>query len=142
MFRGSNDKKDDLAVLFELKNLIETHSVKTSLRDVRDPDEKVSQLGGQIDELNGKLDELKDIVTGINVNKEGAKKVKIKKEIIAILGRNKRLNPSGLGKLIGLSRARSNEYLRELEDEKIVKGIIINKKKFYMLENDIAKGAF
>ena len=43
---------------------------------------------------------------------------------------------------MGLSRARSNEYLRELEEEKIVKGMVVNKKKFYMLEGDIAKRAF
>jgi hypothetical protein len=142
MFRSSGEKKDDLTVLFEIKNLIESRSVKTALRDVRDPDEKLTQIHGRMDDLNGKLDELRDIVTGLKSAKDGTKKLRMKKEIITTLDRQKRLNPSELGKFMGLSRVRANEYLRELEEEKIVKGIVINRKKFYMLEDDIAKKAF
>jgi DNA-binding Lrp family transcriptional regulator len=59
----------------------------------------------------------------------------MKKEIISLLKKHKNLSSSQLSKLIGLSRTRCNEYLKELEREEIAENITVGRKKIYRLRN-------
>ncbi|MBI4175598.1 MAG: winged helix-turn-helix domain-containing protein [Candidatus Aenigmarchaeota archaeon] len=135
----STNRKSDLLMLFEIKKLIEKGSV---ISKYQSSSEKITQIHSEIKDLTAKFEELKDVVIRVKNKGDSQKKLKTKKEVISMLQKHKRLNPSQLAKIIGLSRVRANEYLRELEDEKIVKGIVINRKKFYMLEDDIKESGY
>ncbi|GEM_PF-2282873 len=130
------DKKD-ISKLFEIKHIIEKGSTSVACGE---GEGSINRIYSELDSLNKKFEELRDVVIGLK--KHGSsistpRKNMVKREIIALLQKHKRLNSSQLGKIIGLSRVRANEYLKELEDESIAKGITIKKKKFYMLENDL-----
>ena len=127
-------KQEDVNTMFELKHLIEKSSNMISPGNESD----VKRIHSELDELNKKFEELKDVVVGVKKEGESSRKKKVKSEIVRLLQENKRLNPAQLGRLLGLSRVRANEYLREMEDDKILKGLIIKKRKFYMLEKGMA----
>ena len=99
----------------------------------------VKKIHSELDELNKRFEELRDVVVGVKKEGESSRKKKVKQEIVRLLQENKKLNPSQLGKLLGLSRVRANEYLREMEDDKILRGILVKKRKFYMLETGMSK---
>lgn len=130
------DRKQDLTTLFEIKHMIEKGSTSIVCGDGGG---SITKIYSELGDLNQKFEELRDIVVGIkkNNNVSSPRKNTVKREIIAILQKQKRLNSTQLGKMIGLSRVRANEYLRELEDERITRGVTVRKKKFYMLENDL-----
>jgi len=127
-------KEEDVNMMFDLKHLIEKSSNMISPESESD----VKRIHSELDELNKRFEELKDVVVGVKKDGESSRKKKVKKEIVRLIQENKRLNPTQLGKLLGLSRVRANEYLREMEDDKILKGLIIKKRKFYMLEKSVA----
>jgi len=133
--RKKDDEEDDVEVMFDLKHIIEKSS-NTIAFDSEDG--SVKKIQSELENLNKKVEDLKDVVVGVKKDGESKRKKNVKKEIVRILQEKTRLNPAQLGKILGLSRVRSNEYLREMEDERIVKGMLIKKKKFYMLESDIA----
>lgn len=138
MARKHESKKSDIVSLFEIKNLIEMSSLRLQRSG---SGTNIARIHEEMRSLNKKFDDLKDVVVGIKKRGESPRKIAMKKEIISLLKEHKRLNPGKLASLIGLSRVRANEYLRELEEERIAKGIIINKKRFYMLEEDLSKKA-
>jgi len=127
-------KEEDTNMMFDLKHLIEKSSNMISPESESD----VKRIHSELDELNRRFEELKDVVVGVKKEGESSRKKKVKREIVRLMQENKRLNPTQLGKLLGLSRVRANEYLREMEDDKILKGLIIKKRKFYMLEKSVA----
>jgi len=129
------DKEEDVNMMFDLKHLIEKSSNMISPESESD----VKRIHSELDELNKRFDELKDVVVGVKKEGESNRKKKVKREIVRLIQENKRLNPTQLGKLLGLSRVRANEYLREMEDDKILKGLIIKKRKFYMLDNRVSR---
>ena len=129
-------KKSDLVTLLEIKNMIEMSSLRMQNMD---SGTNLTRLHSEMKNLNKKFDDLKDVVVGIKKKGDSPRKTAMKKEIISLLKEHRRLNPAKLANLIGLSRVRANEYLREMEQEKITKGLIINKKRFYMLEEDLKK---
>lgn len=130
--RGGKD--EDVNTMFELKHLIE----KSSNTILPESESNVKKIHSELDELNRRFEELKDVVVGVKKDGESSRKKKVKREIVRLMQENKRLNPTQLGKLLGLSRVRSNEYLREMEDDKILKSIVIKKRKFYMLESGVS----
>jgi len=120
--------------LLEIRNLIEKSSSKFNIDK---GDVTISRINDQLKNLNSKFDELRDLVITAKSRGDSPRKIRTKKDIIGLLKKYGRLNPEKLGKLIGLSRARSNEYLKELENEGITKGIEIGKRKFYTLQSDL-----
>ena len=131
--RKTSDE-EALNALFEIKHLIEkSASTKPQVEN------SISKITERLEELNYKFEELKDVVIGLKKKRESTRKANIKKEIIRLLQKHKRLNSSKLGNLLGLSRVRANEYLKELEEERITRGVTINRKKFYMLHDDFLK---
>ena len=132
--KKKNIDNDELTALFEIKHIIEKSSTTKS-----QVDDGVSKINQRLEDLNFKFEELKDVVIGLKSKRESTRKSNIKKEIIVLLQKHKRLNSSGLGKLLGLSRVRANEYLKELEEERITKGMTISRKRYYMLNNEFLK---
>lgn len=132
----SSDDKSDLIMLFEIRNLIEKSSAKFG---VDTGGLTISRIDDQLKDLNAKFDELRDIVITAKSRGDSPRKIKTKKDTIAMLQKYGRLNSERLGKLIGLSRIRANEYLKELESEGITKSVVIGKKKFYMLHDDLVE---
>jgi biotin operon repressor len=132
----TRENKSDLVMLFEIRNLIEKSSAKFGF----DKGElTISRIHNQLNDLNSKFDELRDIVITAKSRGDSPRKIKTKKDIISMLNKYSRLNPEKLGNLIGLSRVRANEYLKELEGEGITKGIEVGKKKFYTLAEDLVE---
>jgi hypothetical protein len=131
----SDPKKQDILALFEIRHLIEKGSTSIVCGNGGG---SINKIYSELDAINKKFEELRDFVAG--VKKGGSitpRKNAVKKEIISLLQKHKRLTSAQLGKIIGLSRVRANEYMREMEDERITKGVTIKKKKFYMLESDL-----
>lgn len=128
------DRKSDLVMLLEMRNLIERSSGRVG---VDKSGMSINQLHDRLTDLHTKFDELRDIVITAKSRGDSPRKIKTKKDIITHLKKYGRLNPEKLGKLIGLSRIRANEYLKELENEGIAQGIEIGNKKFYKLADDL-----
>ena len=129
------EKQENLNTMFDLKHLIE----KSTNMLTPESESDVKKIHSELDELNKRFEELRDVVVGVKKEGESSRKKKVKQEIVRLLQENKKLNPSQLGKLLGLSRVRANEYLREMEDDKILRGILVKKRKFYMLETGMSK---
>lgn len=90
-------------------------------------------------ELDGKIEQnqllLKDLTNKyIKMNKEKNNiplKEKTKMAIKLILKKHGKMTSDQLSKIIHLSRTRCSEYLKELEDEKVIEGEVINRKKYF-----------
>ena len=136
MVNEKSKRDGDVQMLFDIKHIIEKS------RTVIHPSEEshISKIYSELDNLNKKFEDLKNLVIiGVKNRRESPKKNRIKKQIIFLLQKHKRLNSQQLGELLKLSRVRANEYLKEMENEKITKGVIIKRKKYYMLEDDLMK---
>ncbi len=138
---GSRDDKDkreqDVQMLFDIKHMIEK-----SFTVVRPGEEShITRIYSELDNLNKKFEDLKSIVlVGMKGRRgESPRKSRIKKQIILLLEKHKRMDSQQLGRILKLSRVRANEYLKELENEKIARGIVIKRRKFYMLADDLMK---
>jgi len=81
-------------------------------------------------------DLLQEIKRSLREKKREIVPVKLKKKeaIKLLLQKHGKLTSSMLSQLIGLSRTRCNEYLKELEEEGIVTSEIRDRKKYYMLK--------
>lgn len=94
--------------------------------------EDLERLNKKLDEMHGLLKDLKRNIK-MNNNRKLPLKLKTKEAIKLLLRKHGKLTSSHLADLIGLSRTRCNEYLREMEDEGEVKSEIMKKRKFYFL---------
>lgn len=126
-------EKTHVVKLLEIRNIIEKSSAKFNFEK---GDVTITRINDQLNDLSSKFDELRDLVITAKSRGDSPRKIKTKKDVITMLMKHGRLNPERLGKLIGLSRARANEYLKELEGEGITRGIEVGKKKFYTLHED------
>lgn len=99
----------------------------------------IFKLSEGVEQLNKKLDDIREILLEIKKESKPKKeevvpvKMRTKQAIKLFLKRHGKVTPSMLANVIGLSRTRCNEYLKEMEEEGIVKGEIEGKKKFYTL---------
>ena len=90
------------------------------------------------DDILKKLNDIEEKIDNLNNLKDtampdGPVKVKRKKEIVNLLLKHKKLTATQLSYLTKISRTRCNEYLKELEGSGMVKGDLIDKKKYYEL---------
>jgi len=130
----SIDNKVMTAIKSAIKELIE-------IRDMIRTDELKSEIKIGDDDILKKLNDIEeklDNLNNLNFNKDSAMpdgpvKVKRKKEIVNLLLKHKKLTATQLSYFIKISRTRCNEYLKELEGSGMVKGDLIDKKKYYEL---------
>ena len=88
----------------------------------------MDEIMAQLEELGHAVESLKDKWK----DDKGPVCLKREKQIIAIL-KDKSMTSSQIGKKIGISRSRVTEYLKQLEDDNIVFGKFVGRKKYYCL---------
>ena len=107
--------------ILRVKSLIQEPG---NIRVRSDLDELMSQLkelGHQVDEMRSRWESER---TPVSTKRE--------KQIIAIL-KGKSMTSSEIGRQLGVSRSRVTEYLKQLENDNIVMGKLVNRKKYYSL---------
>ena len=124
-------KKDQIKFLSEIKPILQTTFIpqkteKTEEIQNIDTDfaNKLNELTQRIDAIEAKLEEEKE---------DGARKSRLKEQILSLLSQHKKLSSYELSNLVNLSRTRCNEYFREMLKEGLTEGVIIGKKKYYKL---------
>jgi predicted transcriptional regulator len=111
--------------LLKIKNII-GRPKKIKIRDSRE------EVLIQLKELGYKIETME------KNKKEADKSIapKRKKQIIFLLKGRKFTSPD-VGRALGLSRSRANEYLKFMEDEGLLKGEKRGRRKFYTLKERI-----
>lgn len=108
---------------------------------------QIFKLMEDIREINQKIDKIQTFLEGTPQQQKQqeevildpkeitltTKKDKTKDAIKLILKRKGKLTSDDMCKIIGLSRTRCNEYLKELEMGKEAKAEIVGRKKFYKI---------
>lgn len=127
-------KKDQIYYLLNVKSQLLSREMKNPTQSL--PKSEVAVDNNE--NLLSKLDELTQKVEGLEVimqseSKESIRKTKVKDQIISVLQEHRKLNSSQLSGIIGLSRTRCNEYLKELSTEGLTEGVIAGRQKFYKL---------
>lgn len=123
-------KKEQIDYLLKLKPFVQTDlttKIPVKSEEISQSNElieKINNLSERIGSLEGKMDVEKD---------ESARKSKIKEQILSLLQQHKKLSSVELSNLVNLSRTRSNEYFKELSDERLVEGVIVGRQKYYKL---------
>jgi len=106
--------------VLKIKDLI-GRSRKVKLRDSKDDIIlQLKELGHRIEKIEKKF-------------KKKSISTKRKKQIIFLLT-NKEMTAAEVGKAIGISRSRANEYLKAMEDDGILEGISKGKKRYYKVK--------
>jgi Fic family protein len=123
-------KKDQIKFLSEIKPILQTtfnpqKIEKTAVQNTGDDfASKLNELTQRIEAIESKFDEEKE---------DGARKTRLKEQILSLLSQHKKLSSYELSNLVNLSRTRCNEYFREMLKEGLTEGVIIGKKKYYKL---------
>ena len=108
--------------LLRIKDLVGRAS-QVRVRNVKDEViTQLKELGYRIEKIEKNAKKLES-----NVN------LKRKKQIIFLL-KEKSMTAADIGKALKLSRNRANEYLKSIEKEGIIKGSIIERKKYYSVK--------
>lgn len=103
------------------------------VQEVQSSEDIVKKIISEIKSLNSNKPVIKIIENGLNGDKPTiVEKRKIEK-IVNILETNGKLSSLQLAHLLGLSRTRANEYLKQMENLGLVEGILIGKEKYYQL---------
>lgn len=96
--------------------------------------ERMKKLDQKIQENQALLKDLsKKYMRMSNKKSRIPLKERTKTAIRLILKKHVKLTSNQLSKIIHLSRTRCSEYLKEMEKTKIVKGEVINRKKYYKI---------
>ena len=98
--------------------------------------EKMRNLNRKIDTINSKMKAFEEVAStnGLEI-KPQTMSLKTKGAIKLILQKHVELTSSELSKLIKLSRTRCNEYLKEMENDRILASKINCRKKLYFLRH-------
>jgi len=99
--------------------------------------EEVREMHQKIEKIFLELEEIKQRLDKANIDvgelRSITKKDKIKEAIKIILRKKGKMTSEELCQIIGLSRTRCNEYLKEMERNNEAKSEVINRKKYYKL---------
>lgn len=93
------------------------------------------RVRSDMDELMSQLKELGHVVEDLRSKWETEKStVSLKREnqVVAVL-KDKSMTSTEVGKILGISRTRVTEYLKQLEKDNIVMGKLVRRKKYYSL---------
>ncbi|MEM5878713.1 MAG: winged helix-turn-helix domain-containing protein [Candidatus Aenigmatarchaeota archaeon] len=102
------------------------------IEDMRELNQKIERIFIELEQIKQKLDKTPMSDNGFESQAQ-LKKDKTKEAIKIILRKKGRMTSEDLSKLIGLSRSRCNEYLKEMERNKEARSEIENRKKYYRL---------
>ncbi|MEM5812217.1 MAG: winged helix-turn-helix domain-containing protein [Candidatus Aenigmatarchaeota archaeon] len=134
VFRRKNHRKNDIEHVLILKKNIQ--------REARRPPSEIydfEHIKERLDEISEKLSHLHERIDALEGKKpstakesaDGVKKSRIKKVIENMLKEHGKLTSYDLVQMLGLSRTRCNEYLKEMERAGLVKGTTIKRKRYY-----------
>jgi uncharacterized membrane protein len=98
--------------------------------EVREMNQKIEKILVELEEIKQKLDKASIATEEVQPI---TKKDKTKEAIKIILRKKGRMTSEELCQIIGLSRTRCNEYLKEMERNNEAKSEVINRKKYYKL---------
>lgn len=102
------------------------------MEDMKDLNQKIERIFVEIEQIKEMLQKSQMSENNFEVQST-LKKDKTKEAIKIILRKKGRMTSDDLSKLIGLSRSRCNEYLKDMERNKEAKSEIENRKKYYRL---------
>ncbi|MFH8092605.1 MAG: winged helix-turn-helix domain-containing protein [Candidatus Aenigmatarchaeota archaeon] len=121
-------EKNDNDEIHKQLNLQHAHIFKL-IEDVRELSQKIDRISLQVEEIKRLLEKASlDGETPIITKKD-----KIKEAIKMILRKKGKMTSEELAQIVGLSRTRCNEYLKEMERNKEARAEVINRKKYYKL---------
>lgn len=90
------------------------------------------EIKTQLEELGHRVEDMENKIRG----KENLDLKKIKG--IIFLLKDRKLNSSEVGRVLKISRNRASEYLKRMEDDKILKSGFIGKKKYYTVIKNLS----
>jgi len=103
------------------------------VEEIQSSEDIVNKIISEVKNLNSNRPMIKIVDNGLDGNKPTiVEKRKIEK-IISLLESSGKLSPLQLAHLLGLSRTRANEYLKQMENLGLVEGSLIGKEKYYRL---------
>ena len=101
--------------------------------------EEARRIAENIEEINDRLEKIERYIIETKIRQETPLSTKRQDNIILFLRKNE-YTAGQLATVLGISRNRCNEYLRELEKQGKVRGNLVGKKKFYYaVEEDNSK---
>ena len=122
------EKKDELDETISKQLGVQYIQIFKILEKMKELDEKIQENQLLLKDLSNKYVKLNKEKNNISL------KEKTKVAIKLILKKYEKMTSDQLSKIIQLSRTRCSEYLKELEDEKLIKGEIINRKKYFSIK--------
>ena len=122
------EKKDELDEAISKQLGVQYIQIFKILEKMKELDEKIQENQLLLKDLSNKYVKLNKEKNNISL------KEKTKVAIKLILKKHGKMTSDQLSKIIQLSRTRCSEYLKELEDEKLIKGEIINRKKYFSIK--------
>jgi len=122
------EKKDELDEAISKQLGVQYIQIFKILEKMKELDEKIQENQLLLKDLSNKYVKLNKEKNNISL------KEKTKVAIKLILKKYEKMTSDQLSKIIQLSRTRCSEYLKELEDEKLIKGEIINRKKYFSIK--------
>lgn len=126
-------KEEQISFLQKIKPLlIRSHYVSVPKRGTENNPAFVGTGGERMDVIDKRIDKIEKLLTGRDQD-DTYRVGRVKGKILSVIQERRRLNATELGNVLGLSRTRCSEYLRELAMEGKVEGVIVNRKKYYRL---------
>jgi len=121
-------KKDEMNEVISKQLGVQYIQIFKILERMRELDEKIKENQLLLKDLTEKYMRM------YKKKNEIPLKEKTKVAIKLILKKHGKMTSNELSKILHLSRTRCSEYLKELEEEKIVKGEIVKRKKYYSIK--------
>ena len=107
--------------ILKVKSLIQEPGLVRVRSDMDELMSQLKELGHAVEDLRGKWESEKSTVS-----------VKRENQVVAVL-KDKSMTSTEIGKILGISRTRVTEYLKQLEKDNIVMGKLVRRKKYYSL---------
>ena len=107
--------------ILKVKSLIQEPGLVRVRSDMDELMSQLKELGHAVEDLRGKWESEKSTVS-----------VKRENQVVAVL-KDKAMTSTEIGKILGISRTRVTEYLKQLEKDNIVMGKLVRRKKYYSL---------
>lgn len=132
ILRGMKEKVDSID--FRLRELERKFDERVSEK-VLTESKFIQDTAGSEDIVNKIVAEVKKVARPLIPHKEKITIVESKRieRIISFLQEHRMISSSQLSNMMGLSRTRSNEYFKQMEELGIVKGTDVGKERFYQL---------